>query len=547
MVDYNLILQESLQFDQILSEELKYMSLYYSIMGINTTQMKYKKDGHNYYKDPIENNLEKYTKEKQSLEYVIKRRWNGAVGIGATLGWKNLRALDIDGVSIYSSLPFLVKDFLSVLNLPPNYPWITISGSYKGFHILFYCDDIDETFDAKSFSPSDNCLERGFPFFDHIELRWMGHLVLPPSLHKDGGRYRFFDKQLPAAEIQPVKFKDVDLLLQKYCGGRHYRKYKTASGRIFELTEIKKCISRDGSYYTYPKGFRGDSVEWLMSSDTAEAKNALAIHYLIGDGVEKNIAKALDMFQTANCQSSIFNLISLYESGALGLNDVQYGNLWTKLNKNIFEKHIKTFDDKINIRCNVQKQKYIFFDTETTGVPRNYNAPACDTRNWPRLVQLGWVLTDENDNTISSGCEIVKPDGFIIPSNAVNVHGITTEKAKKEGKPLREVINRFLIDAKQANIIVGHNISYDKHVIGAELCRLGIPDTISKAKSICTMELGTDFCKIPGSYGYKWPKLQELYRKLFGTNFEEAHDAMADIKATKKCFFELKRMGVVKN
>ena len=32
---------------------------------------------------------------------------------------------------------------------------------------------------------------------------------------------------------------------------------------------------------------------------------------------------------------------------------------------------------------------YLFFDTETTGLPKNYNAPITDTDNWPRLVQLG--------------------------------------------------------------------------------------------------------------------------------------------------------------
>ena len=189
---------------------------------------------------------------------------------------------------------------------------------------------------------------------------------------------------------------------------------------------------------------------------------------------------------------------------------------------------------------------YIFIDTETTGVPIDYNAPASNTRNWPRLVQLGWIVTDEEGNVLSQGNEIVKPEGFVIPADAAQVHGITTEKAQRDGKPLREVIEAFLKDARQTKCFVGHNISFDQKVVGAELYRLGIPDTISTAKSRCTMQEGKDFCKIPGSYGYKWPKLQELYRKLFGCDFEDAHDAMADITATKKCFFEiLKRNATV--
>lgn len=100
-------------------------------------------------------------------------------------------------------------------------------------------------------------------------------------------------------------------------------------------------------------------------------------------------------------------------------------------------------------------------------------------------------------------------------------------------------------DAELTKCIVGHNISFDQKVVGAELYRLGIPDTISMAKSLCTMQTGTDYCKIPGYYGYKWPKLQELHHKLFGCDFDEAHDAMADITATKKCFFEMRKRGLI--
>lgn len=188
---------------------------------------------------------------------------------------------------------------------------------------------------------------------------------------------------------------------------------------------------------------------------------------------------------------------------------------------------------------------YLFFDTETTGVPRNYKAPASDTNNWPRLIQLGWILTDINGNTLHQGNEIVRPDGFVIPTDAANVHGITTEKAMRVGKPLREVIDIFLNDVKRAKCLVGHNISFDQHVVGAELYRIGLQDIVSDKRSICTMLSTIDYCKIPGYYGYKYPKLQELYNKLFGCSFEDAHDAMADITATKKCFFELKRIGVI--
>lgn len=196
-------------------------------------------------------------------------------------------------------------------------------------------------------------------------------------------------------------------------------------------------------------------------------------------------------------------------------------------------------------KSSLKKPYYLFFDTETTGIPKNYNAPASNTSNWPRLVQLGWILTDESGNEISLGNEIIKPEGFVIPADASRVHGITTEVALREGKPLKQVLQSFLKDAEGIKCFVGHNVSFDQKVVGAELYRLGIADTVSTARNLDTMVAATDYCKIPGVYGYKWPKLIELHRKLFGCDFEDAHDAMVDITATKKCFFEMKRRGLI--
>jgi len=191
---------------------------------------------------------------------------------------------------------------------------------------------------------------------------------------------------------------------------------------------------------------------------------------------------------------------------------------------------------------------YLFFDTETTGVPYNYNAPVTDTHNWPRLVQLGWILTDEYGSIIKQRNRIIRPSGFTIPQEASNVHGITTERALAVGLDLEEVLLDFETDVQSTDRIVGHNISFDIHIIGAELCRLGHNyNTLLSKPFTCTMQSTIDFCQIPPfRYGhYKWPKLQELYQKLFGCTFDGAHDAMADITATKDCFFELKNRRLI--
>jgi DNA polymerase III subunit epsilon len=188
---------------------------------------------------------------------------------------------------------------------------------------------------------------------------------------------------------------------------------------------------------------------------------------------------------------------------------------------------------------------HLFFDTETTGVPRNYKAPTSDLANWPRLVQLAWLITDDAGDEIKSTEFIVKPDGFTIPADAARVHGISTETALRDGVDLTEVLAAIVPDLEQADLLVAHNIQFDEKILGAELLRGGHPDLPAAKPKRCTMRESTDYCRLPGRYGYKWPKLQELHVKLFGEEFAGAHDALVDVRACARCFFELKRLGIM--
>lgn len=188
---------------------------------------------------------------------------------------------------------------------------------------------------------------------------------------------------------------------------------------------------------------------------------------------------------------------------------------------------------------------YLFFDTETTGLPKNWKAPVTDLNNWPRLVQLAFLLFDKEGNKISGKNYVIKPDGFLIPNDAVRIHGITTEKATQEGKSLSFVLQEFMSLINQAHFLVAHNMSFDEKIVGAEFLRSGMSNYLTTKEKICTMERTTTFCAIDGPYGYKWPKLSELHFKLFKTHFEEAHNALVDIEATAKCFWELKKIGKI--
>ena len=191
------------------------------------------------------------------------------------------------------------------------------------------------------------------------------------------------------------------------------------------------------------------------------------------------------------------------------------------------------------------KPYYVFFDTETTGLPRNWKAPVTDLDNWPRLIQLGYIVYSENGDRLEDGNYIIKPEGFTIPSESSNVHGITTEKAINEGEDLKTILTKFHAILDACEEVVAHNIAFDEKIIGAEFLRNNFQNILDVKKKICTMTSTVDFCQIPGQFGFKWPGLAELHIKLFGENFDNAHDAFADIEATANCFWELKKKEVL--
>jgi DNA polymerase III subunit alpha len=190
---------------------------------------------------------------------------------------------------------------------------------------------------------------------------------------------------------------------------------------------------------------------------------------------------------------------------------------------------------------------FLIFDTETTGLPVNYNAPVTDTNNWPRMVQLAWECHDETGRLTDARSYIIRPEGYTIPFAAEKVHGISTEKALAEGFELAFVLEQFEISLGNTAVVIGHNVEFDLRIIGAEQVRKEFRSKLSGLTSVCTKEQSTEYCALPGGKGgkYKWPTLAELYEKLFHEGFDEAHNASADVAATARCFFELLRLDVL--
>ncbi len=190
---------------------------------------------------------------------------------------------------------------------------------------------------------------------------------------------------------------------------------------------------------------------------------------------------------------------------------------------------------------------YLFFDTETSGLH-------CDCKTntpFPRMLTFAGVLASEDGETIETYYDVVKVR-FKIPPFATKINKITNEYCKERGKPLKEVMLKIKELIERADVLVAHNYEFDLDVLKGEFGKINadkdIFTTLETIKYHDTMMESTDFCKLPphpGYTGYKFPRLAELHRILFGCDFEGAHNALSDTLACKKCFFELKRLGII--
>jgi DNA polymerase III epsilon subunit-like protein len=186
--------------------------------------------------------------------------------------------------------------------------------------------------------------------------------------------------------------------------------------------------------------------------------------------------------------------------------------------------------------------KYLFFDTETTGLPLKYKAPYTEITNWPRIVQLSWLIADTEGTVIKESDYIIKVD-FPIPAEASRVHGITNAIAESKGTMITEVLTDLLTDLNRVNRLICHNVNFDLPIVQSELYRHKLEHRIA-LPTFCTMQNSTDYCRLPGNRGYKWPRLEELYSICFGKKLMNAHNAMADVRATYEVFYHLKRERV---
>jgi DNA polymerase III epsilon subunit-like protein len=265
--------------------------------------------------------------------------------------------------------------------------------------------------------------------------------------------------------------------------------------------------------------------------------------FLDNDNIVKFIptpAGSLCLYKDTDVRKEPDSLFVTIDDGSL--NPELAGTLWL-----LDDRYTSTSGQYTNVAENSKsKGMILFIDTETTGTPNNYDAPASDVNNWPRLVQLAFIKSDWEGNIVSSSDFIIKPQGFTISKEVSKLHGITHDMALSLGSNIHDVLIILNKEIEEAGLIAAHNMRFDEKIIAAEFHRNNIKSAILDKPKICTMKSSTEFCALPGGYnGYKWPKLSELHNKLFHEGFQE-HNAKSDIFATYKCFWELTKRQIIK-
>lgn len=194
----------------------------------------------------------------------------------------------------------------------------------------------------------------------------------------------------------------------------------------------------------------------------------------------------------------------------------------------------------------IDYNEIVFFDTETTGLPPKEAKWDIDFEQFPRICQLSWIYNGREEN------HIIRPDGWVIPQEATDVHGITNERAMAEGEPLVNVIGQFVEDCGNAKLICGHNIYFDTSIIKSELKRYGMYEILDaenalfKGKRIDTMRPSMAFVDARFSNGrLKFPRLEELYARCFPGETFPAHDAIEDVRAVVRCLPVLVDKGII--
>ena len=192
--------------------------------------------------------------------------------------------------------------------------------------------------------------------------------------------------------------------------------------------------------------------------------------------------------------------------------------------------------------------KTLIFDVETTGLPIKNDVPLHKTEFYPYIVQFSWMVYDDKDMKIEKVCNYIirLPEGEVIPQESINIHGITNAIMKLEGVPIIPVLKEFTRDMLDSDVLVAHNLQFDKKIVEVEYLRNNKIDWLGRhrKKEYCTLKNSIKVCKIErknkdGEVYYKYPKLMELHKHFYRKVPNNLHDSLVDIFVCFRCFHQL--------
>lgn len=193
--------------------------------------------------------------------------------------------------------------------------------------------------------------------------------------------------------------------------------------------------------------------------------------------------------------------------------------------------------------------KYTIIDLETTGLPPKNASYETDFEEFPYILSFAWKCVKDGQESETFEY-IINQEGRKVPPEATAINGITQEMCDASKWDIFSVLVQFIMDASGSDFVIGHNIYFDTSTIKANVMRIvsggktpmdmfhKVSDILHKDKRIDTMRAGTKICG-------RWPKLTDLYYKLFLENYD-AHSAKNDVDACYRCFQEMLRMGLIK-
>ena len=195
-------------------------------------------------------------------------------------------------------------------------------------------------------------------------------------------------------------------------------------------------------------------------------------------------------------------------------------------------------------------EKIVFFDTETTGLPI-WSEPS-DSEAQPHLTQIAALVVDADTRKVLSSIDLtIRPEGWEIPAETVELNQLTTEHCANVGVNEMLAITMFLSLIAGAKNIIAHNSSFDQRIIRIAMKRYGYSDAAliewaDKGQHHCTMLAAHPIMGLKRNGKPKFPSLSEAYEHFIGKPLEGAHTALADARGCMEVYFAMQDLANAK-